>query len=571
MEEKKEKFRFGVNGKLYLVISLLVFTTILIVLLVNSFFYIRKLITAFQNKTEQVASANKEVFKEYDLRTPMIKMLSEETVKVQQEYLKTQNEYPMIYYFESLSTDGFQGKAWFHLRTLEGTFDVSDVFIAGCNDDACYYLTSGMSNMVDQGKRLPFNLSDIPFDDGFSVSRVRSEDPVGDDIVRMKSDYYFVSVAPVTFYGDWSFWIVCVNDVNNMMKEISIFMGQMFLLFIILTTVSALIGVLILRRQITSPIILIKKCAETFAAENSAKKGARPYAPPIHSKDELEDLSNSLFELEQNVAETQEELGRISEEKGRMAAQMNIAKGIQEGVLPKDFPEHRDFDIYAIMDPAKEVGGDLYDFFLLDDTHLFLVIGDVSDKGIPAALFMMTAKTLLHMHAKENPDPSTLLASVNNLLTDINTKEMFVTVWVGVLDLETGTLTAANAGHEYPMVRSGKEPFEIFKEPHGMPLGIMPGNKYENYEIILKPGDGLFLYSDGATDAINTENEQIGVDRLLEVVRKADAEDTSPKGLITNVKASLDQWSQDAYQFDDITMLSIVYHPDGKTDEHSAA
>ena len=328
---------------------------------------------------------------------------------------------------------------------------------------------------------------------------------------------------------------------------------------------------LILRRQITSPIILIKKCAETFAAENSAKKGARPYAPPIHSKDELEDLSNSLFELEQNVAETQEELGRISEEKGRMAAQMNIAKGIQEGVLPKDFPEHRDFDIYAIMDPAKEVGGDLYDFFMLDDTHLFLVIGDVSDKGIPAALFMMTAKTLLHMHAKENPDPSTLLASVNNLLTDINTKEMFVTVWVGVLDLETGILTAANAGHEYPMVRSGKEPFEIFKEPHGMPLGIMPGNKYENYEIILKPGDGLFLYSDGATDAINTENEQIGVDRLLEVVRKAAAEDTSPKGLVTNVKASLDQWSQDAYQFDDITMLSIVYHPDGKTDEHSAA
>ena len=563
-KEKKNKIRFGVNGKLYLVISLLVFTTILIVLLVSSFFYIRKLINAFQTKTEQVATANKEVFKKYDLRTPMIAMLSEETVKKQNEYLKTNDEYPLIDYLQSLSTDGFQGDAWFHLRTLEGTFEVSDVFITGCNDKACYYLTSGMSNITDQGKRLPFDVRDIQSYDEKSASRIRSDDPMGDDIVRMKSEYYFISVSPITFYDNWSFWIVCVDDVQHMAEEILRFMGQMFLLFIVLTTVSALIGVLILRRQITSPIILIKKCAEKFTAENSASKGAQPYAPPIHSKDELEDLSNSLYELEQNVVETQDQLGEISEEKGRMAAQLNIAKGIQEGVLPKDFPDHKDFDIYAIMAPAKEVGGDLYDFFMLDDTHLFLVIGDVSDKGIPAALFMMTAKTLLRTHAQRDLDPATVLASVNDLLCDINPKEMFVTVWVGILDLKTGILTAANAGHEYPMLRSGNEPFEIFKEPHGMPLGVMPGGKYKNYEIVMAPGDGLFLYSDGATDAINQEKEQIGISRLLELVQTTAAEDASPKGLITSVKASLDQWSEGAYQFDDITMLSIVYHPGGK-------
>ena len=157
-EKNKKKLRFSVNGKLYLVISLLVFTTILIVLLVSSFFYIRKLVDAFQRKTEQVATANKEVFKKYDLRTPMIAILNEETVKKQKEFLETDDEYPLIYYLQSMSTDGFQGEAWFHLRTLEGTFDVSDVFIAGCNDKGCYYLTSGMSNITDQGKKLPFDV-----------------------------------------------------------------------------------------------------------------------------------------------------------------------------------------------------------------------------------------------------------------------------------------------------------------------------------------------------------------------------------------------------------------------------
>lgn len=552
------------NRKLYLVISLLVFTTILIVLLVTSFFYIRKLINAFQKKGEQVASANKEVFYDFDLRTTMIAILGEETAVKQKEFLETDDDYPLIEYFQSICPDQFQDTAWFHLRTLEGTFEVADVFVAGCSVDACYYMSSGMSNMADQGKRLPFDIREIRTYDGKSASRRREDDPTGEDIVQMKSDYYFVSVSPIMFYDDWSFWIVCIDDMNTMAREITVFMGQMLLLFAGLTTLSALIGVIILRRQITSPIILIKQCAEKFAAENSADQGATPYAPPVHSKDELEDLSNSLYELEQNVVETQEQLGLISEEKGRMAAQLNIARGIQEGVLPKNFPAHKDFDIFAIMAPAKEVGGDLYDFFMLDDTHLCLVIGDVSDKGIPAALFMMTAKTLLRTHAQLDPDPAGVLSAVNDLLADINPKEMFVTVWVGILDLETGILTASNGGHEYPMLRTGNQPFEIFKEPHGMALGVLSGSKYRNYEIVMNPGDGLFLYSDGATDAISTEKEQIGLDRLLEAVRKAAEADSSPKGLITSVKASLDQWSEGAYQFDDITMLSITYHPEKK-------
>jgi serine phosphatase RsbU (regulator of sigma subunit) len=217
------------------------------------------------------------------------------------------------------------------------------------------------------------------------------------------------------------------------------------------------------------------------------------------------------------------------------------------------------YDLYALMDPAREVGGDFYDFFPLDEDHLCLVIGDVSDKGIPAALFMMTSKTMLKAHAMSSRDPAETLTAVNRTLCEYNPAEMFVTVWMGILDLKTGLLTASNGGHEYPMFQLGEKPFEVMEDPHGLVLGAMPAAKYRNYEVQMNPGDRLFVYSDGATDAVNTETKDFGLTRLHETVVKA-AECSDVQGLITAVRKQLDDYSRGADQFDDITLLTLNYY-----------
>ena len=242
----------------------------------------------------------------------------------------------------------------------------------------------------------------------------------------------------------------------------------------------------------------------------------------------------------------------------RIETELNVATQIQADMLPcifPAFPERPEFDVYAGMIPAREVGGDFYDFFLVDNDHLALVIADVSGKGVPAALFMVIAKTLLKNAVQTGSSPKEALEKVNNQLCENNEAEMFVTVWLGVYEISTGRLTAANAGHEYPAIRRAGGRFELFQDRHGFVLGGMEDVRYREYELTLEPGDALFLYTDGVAEATDSTNTLYGTGRMLEALNRNC--ELGPENLLHQVKADIDCFAGAAPQFDDITMLSL--------------
>jgi serine phosphatase RsbU (regulator of sigma subunit) len=240
--------------------------------------------------------------------------------------------------------------------------------------------------------------------------------------------------------------------------------------------------------------------------------------------------------------------------------ELGVATRIQADMLPNTFPfmpERTEFDLYASMDPAKEVGGDFYDFFMVDDDRLALVIADVSGKGIPAALFMMSSKILIKNSVMTGKSPGEVLKIVNNQICENNREEMFVTVWLGILDLTTGQLVSANAGHEYPVLKTPDGDFEILKSKHSFVVGGMKGLKYRETEMTLLPGSKLFVYTDGVPEAEAEGEVQYGYDRFLNTLNSH--RDEAPEGLLKAVTKSVADFAQDHPQFDDLTMLCIHY------------
>ena len=269
-------------------------------------------------------------------------------------------------------------------------------------------------------------------------------------------------------------------------------------------------------------------------------------------------LARDISALAEEVERYNDENIRLTSEHERIAVELDLAAKIQREALPANFPafpDRNDFDIYASMTPAKEVGGDFYDFFMLDDDHIALVMADVSGKGVPAALFMMMAKILIGEHAKMGLSPKEVLERTNDAICRNNSEKMFVTVWFGILELSTGKITAANAGHEYPVIRQPGGEFELFKDKHGFVLGAFEGKSYREYEFTLQKGGTLFVYTDGVPEATRAGNELFGNERMLAAVNGIP--DGSPKELLEHVHSEVNAFVGDAPQFDDLTMLAI--------------
>ncbi len=247
-------------------------------------------------------------------------------------------------------------------------------------------------------------------------------------------------------------------------------------------------------------------------------------------------------------------------EKERLGTELHMANQIQASMMPHSFPpfpDREEFDIYASMRPAKEVGGDFYDFFLIDEDHLCLVMADVSGKGVPAALFMMASKIILQSCAMLGKSAAEILTKTNEAICSNNSQQMFVTVWLGILEISTGRLTAANAGHEYPALRRANGAFEILKDRHGFVIGGMEGIRYMEYEIQLNPGDKIFQYTDGVTEAMNSDNELFGIERMKDALNLDP--DGGPQEILGNVSHAVQAFVGDAEQFDDLTMLCVEY------------
>ena len=269
---------------------------------------------------------------------------------------------------------------------------------------------------------------------------------------------------------------------------------------------------------------------------------------------------NQQMDTIRRMEREQMEQENMIKEQERIVKELSTARQIQKSVLPHifpPFPDRAEIDLFATMDPAKDVGGDFYDFYFIDEDHLCLVIADVSGKGIPAALFMMLSKRILEDLARQEPTPSTILEKTNDLLCDNNQAEMFVTVWLGILEISTGKLTAANAGHEFPAICKKGGSFELYKDTHGFVVGGMEGVHYKGYDLQLNPGDKLFVYTDGVPEATDGSGEMFGTDRMIETL--SSCTDNTPKEILQGVKSAVDSFVGDAEQFDDLTMMCLEY------------
>ena len=319
----------------------------------------------------------------------------------------------------------------------------------------------------------------------------------------------------------------------------------------------------LLRRRAVKPIRdLISKAGEYvdgYENRSSVKESSYVFSELNESNiAEIKELQSALGSMELEMNSYLSSLDSVTREQERIRTELDMAAGIQAAVLPRvfpPFPERTEFDIYASMTPAKEVGGDFYDFFLTDEDHLGLVMADVSGKGVPAALFMMVSKILIQNYAMSGMGPAEVLETVNDKLCANNEYEMFVTVWLGILEISTGRITAANAGHEYPVIRKADGDFELYKDKHGFVVAGMPGMKYKEYEITLEKGGTLFLYTDGVPEATDPEKELFGTERMLAALNKEP--DASTEILLKNVHDAADTFTGTAEQFDDLTMLAV--------------
>jgi len=281
----------------------------------------------------------------------------------------------------------------------------------------------------------------------------------------------------------------------------------------------------------------------------------------ITVRNELGALSSDISDMIVSIDQYVDEIQDITAEKERIAAELNVATKIQADMLPSTFPafpDRKDFDLFATMNPAKEVGGDFYDFFFVDEDHLCLVIADVSGKSVPAALFMVNSKTRIQNQAIQGKSAKEILAAVNDQLCEGNELGYFVTVWIAIIDLRTGKGIVSNAGHEHPVIRRAGGTYEAVIYNHSPAVGVMNGIPFREHEIELHPGDRIFVYTDGVPEATNEQDELFGLDRLIESLN-SHGEDTLQE-LLPDLKKDIDLFVGKAPQFDDITMLGFDYY-----------
>ena len=360
---------------------------------------------------------------------------------------------------------------------------------------------------------------------------------------------------------------IALDDIN---REINNFVTTLMLISFVILLISSVLYHFYTRRILIKPIRTLHDDTEKLVSDNMEDLDS--FENRVHTGDELEELGMSFEFMTHELSDYIKNLALVTAEKERIGAELNVASQIQADMLPRifpAFPERSEFDIYASMAPAKEVGGDFYDFFLVDNDHIALVMADVSGKGVPAALFMVIAKTLIKNHAQLGESPAEILTHVNEQLCQGNDAELFVTVWLAVIEISTGRGLAANAGHEHPAIRRANGKYELVKYRHSPAVATMEGLRFKEHEFELRSGDSLFVYTDGVPEATDDSNELFGETRMLEALNHNSA--AAPDALLRNVREWIDDFVGDAPQFDDITMMAFSYFGGEKNGSSSDA
>ena len=369
--------------------------------------------------------------------------------------------------------------------------------------------------------------------------------------------YNYTGVAPVLdAQGNAIAEIQYILDMAEVRAYLNSVLIRMLEISFIITILSLLGYVVFVRKAVIVPIGRLA----SFTQEITDASGITEKRSNIRTGDEIESLSNSFNYMLDELGVYIDNLSSVTAEKERIGAELNIATQIQADMLPRifpAFPDRNEFDLFASMHPAKEVGGDFYDFFLVDDDHIALVMADVSGKGVPAALFMVIAKTLIKNRAQLGETPAEILKNVNEQLCEGNEAELFVTVWLAVIEISTGKGVAANAGHEHPVIRRADGKYELVVYRHSPAVAAMEGIRFREHSFELHPGDRLFVYTDGVPEATDAQNKLFGTERMLEALNEDP--DADPRALLANVQKGIDAFVGDAPQFDDITMMGFSY------------
>ena len=356
--------------------------------------------------------------------------------------------------------------------------------------------------------------------------------------------------------------VVAITCVQTLMSELAEgrnrYIAFVAVIMVIIAAAAIVLSVGVIRKNIIVPLKKVVDEAERFAKESSAPE--KLLTGGISRINEISTLAESLDEMETATLKYIANLSDAIAEKQRISADLQVASIIQESAIPTNFPafpEKTQFDLYATMRTAKAVGGDFYDFFLIDDDHLALVMADVSGKGVPASLFMMVNKILLYERAMMGGQPTEIMEFVNDRICANNKAEMFVTIWFGVLEISTGKVTAVNAGHDAPAIMRKGGDFELLKAVRGVVVGAMPGIKYKQFEFTLEKGDKMFLYTDGIPEATTADEKMFTIDGMLGALNKLKG--SSAKEIIEKLFGYVDEFVGGAPQFDDMTALCINY------------
>ena len=442
------------------------------------------------------------------------------------------------------------------LLTVEESFPYSDIYLQRDQDQITYYL-------VDPDSENP----------GDSLLSIGTAEPVIEEFMDYndnamipptisKSEYgWLCTTCRPLFVDNNAIGLTCVDiDMNNILHERRLILLNSYLLILAVTIIAIAVSMHFIRRIAIKPLQDLQKntCGFTEGEKGYTKENV--ITLNLRSNDEISDLYHEIRLMQEHIVDYTHDLERVTAERERIKTELDLASQIQRDALPvigTEFSERNEFVLAASMDPARWVGGDFYDFFYLDDNRLALVIADVSGKGIPAALFMMSAKNKISSRASIGGTPAEILTDVNLQLCRNNPTHMFVTVWLGILNLRTGVISACNAGHEQPAIRGEDGIFRLIQDPHGFVLGGKKKSKYTDYEIKLDPGDTIFVYTDGITETDNKDQTFFEDFRMIETLNTPGL--TEPEEIIAAMKQSIQSFANGAEQADDLTMLCLLY------------
>lgn len=441
------------------------------------------------------------------------------------------------------------------------------------NIDEWYPLYYILDTHVDDKLRQPFAGKDRFSEKYAEVIRdsINLKQTVDSNFITNGRYGYTITCSKEIFSNEKIVVLVCCEiNVESYQKDIMNFVAITSVSIAALMMILVFVSLFLISRYFIRPVVSIANEAENFAGNEGWSLST---LEAFNTGDEIELLAKSILKMQKNMFEYMDDSINKAINLKKVRTELNLAKSIQADMLPSIFPEstkRNNFDLDASMTPAKEVGGDFYDFFFIDDNHLALVIADVSGKGVPAALFMVIAKTLIKDRANinlsgEDYSPARILKYVNEQLCENNKNELFVTVWLAIIDMQTGEAISANAGHEYPAICRKDEKYELIKDKHSPAVATIEGIKFRDQEFKLNPGDSLFVYTDGVTEATNADGELFGEQRLVDALNRD--EKASASDILKHVREDVDEFVGNAPQFDDLTMVCFKYYGKDGNDE----